>query len=90
MKIYEQTLFKKMIGRILEIAPGRIFLEAGLPAEYKVGEWMRQQYQVLDKETDTRYRVILRIEFFEIVEADQLINTMTLPELMALVEQQNG
>ncbi len=89
MNKYEQGLLKKMVGRILDIEPDRFFLEAGLTAEYQTGDWMRQQFQFVDRETDKRYRATMQVKIAEIVSDGELIVTPTVKELMILVEQQN-
>ena len=90
MNQYDLKLMKHMLARILETAPDAIFLEAGHPAEYQAGQWMRQDFQFVDKENgDVHYRALLTINVAEIQGSDQMLASMTLPELMALVEQQD-
>lgn len=88
MNQYEQKLFKKMMSRILDLEPDRFFLEAGLTAEYKVGEWMRQQFQFVDRETNKRYRATMQVQVAEIVSEDDIIAIPNVHTLMSLVEQQ--
>lgn len=90
MNVTDQQLVKKIISRITELEPDRFFLEASLPAEYMKGEWMRQQFQILDRKTEDRYQMSILVQIAKIQREDQMIANLTLHELMALVEQQNG
>lgn len=89
MKQYDLKLMKTMLAMILETTPENVFLEAGHPAEYQPGQWMRQDFQFVDKRNDTHYRTLLTIQIAEIEHSDQMLSTLTLPELMKLVEEQN-
>lgn len=89
MNKYDQLLLKTMMGKVLGVEPKQIFLEAGHSAEYQAGQWMRQDFQFVDKESNVHYRALLTINVAEIEHTNQLIATMTLPELMALVEEQD-
>lgn len=88
MNRYDQQLLKTMLGKVLNIEPGQIFLEAGYRAEYQADQWMRQDFQFLNKENDVHYRALLTINVAEIEHTDQMLTALTLPELMSLVEQQ--
>jgi len=90
MNRYDQQLLKTMLGKVLDVNPDQIFLEAGHPAEYQKGQWMRQDFQFTDKEnSEVHYRALLTINVAEIQGSGQMLTALTLPELMALVEQQD-
>jgi hypothetical protein len=95
----DQQLVKKIIGRITDLDPkwsgsdgekSRFFLEASLPAEYMKDQWMRQVFQILDRETEDRYQMAMLVTIVKIDREDQMLAHPTLHDLMALVEQQNG
>ena len=89
MQQYDLQLMKNMLAKILETAPDAIFLEAGHPAEYMPGQWMRQDFQFVDKRNDTHYRTLLTIHIAEIERSEEMMRTLTLPELMRLVEKKD-